>query len=95
MLNSEKLMKEYDLEIDDVRWYLSVQLAEDLLSLYEEPRKLIHRIWDKSLEDELYNMEERYLEGLDEAMEQGSTDEVKIRQIFTEMKAAKRRRKGR
>ncbi len=93
-MNSKLLMEEYDVEIDDVRWYLSVLRAEEVLSHYQEPKILIRMIWDKSLEDSLYNMEERYLADLDRELLDGSADEVKIRQIFSEIKAARRRRRS-
>jgi hypothetical protein len=93
-MNCKQLMEEYDLEIDDVRWFLSVRMAEQLLSHYQEPKGLIRMIWDKQLEEELYNMEERFLEGLDAEMAAGSADEVKIRQTFSEIKTARRRRRS-
>jgi hypothetical protein len=93
-MNSKTLMEEYDVEIDDVRWYLSVGKAEELLSHYQEPKGLIRMIWDKSLEETLYNMEERFIERLDADLADGTADEVKIRQIFSEIKAARRRRRA-
>ena len=56
-----ELMHEYDLEIDDVRWYLAAMQAERLLSYRENKRELIRLIWSGSLEGELYDMEERFL----------------------------------
>lgn len=93
-MNSKTLMEEYDLEIDDVRWYLCVQKAEEILSHYQEPRQLIQMIWNKSLEESLYNMEERFLEDLDKELQSGGADEIKIRQTFSEIKAARRRRRS-
>jgi len=92
-MNSKFLMKEYNVDIDDIRWYLSVQKTEEILSHYQEPKILIKMIWDKSLEDSLYNMEERYLTDLDSSLKSGTADEVKVRQVFGEIKASARRRR--
>lgn len=92
-MNSKQLLEEFDLELDDVRWYLSIQQAEDILSHYQQPLSLIRKIWDKQLEADLYDMEERFLADIDRALTQGTVDEIKIRQRFKEIRAAKRRRK--
>jgi hypothetical protein len=79
------LMQEYDLEIDDIRWYLSTLQAERLLAYREKKRELIRLIWSGSFEGELYDMEERYLEELQSRLDRGSRDEVQIRGILKEI----------
>ena len=52
-----ELLQEYDLEIDDVRWYLASTQADRILSYRESKRELIRLIWSGSLEGELYDMQ--------------------------------------
>jgi hypothetical protein len=87
-----ELMQEYDLEIDDLRWYLSTIQAERLLSYREKKRELIRLIWSGSLEGELYDMEERYLAELQNRLDGGSRDEIQVREILREVAASRERR---
>jgi len=86
------LMQEYDLEIDDIRWYLAAMQAERLLSHRENKRELIRLIWSGSLEGELYDMEERFLGELQSRLEQGSRDEIQVRAILREIVASREKR---
>ena len=52
------MLEEYNLELDDVRWYCAALLAERLLSYKDNKKDLIRFIWSGELEGELYNMEE-------------------------------------
>ncbi|WP_238565754.1 hypothetical protein [Spirochaeta lutea] len=92
MNTMEALLEEYDLEIDDIRWHLSVRLAEEILSLHQTPRRLIEMIWSGTLGDRLFNMEDRLLEQLEADLHSGRTDEAKIREFLTQAKKAKRNR---
>ena len=87
-----ELMHEYDLEIDDVRWYLAAMQAERLLSYRENKRELIRLIWSGSLEGELYDMEERFLEELQKRLEQGSRDEIQVRAVLKEIASSREKR---
>lgn len=91
-MNVTHLLEEYDLTLDDVRWYLSVQEAERLISYKETPLDLARELWSGTLEAALYNMEERYLEELAERLGQGITSEQRVRELFGEIRATKRRR---
>ena len=86
------LMQEYDLEIDDLRWHLSTVLAQRLLSFREKRRELARLIWSGSLEEELYDMEERFLAQLQNRLDGGSRDEVQVREILKEVVASRERR---
>lgn len=86
------LLQEYDLEIDDVRWYLAAMEAELLLSYRENKRELIRLIWSGSLEGDLYDMEERFLAELQSRLEQGSRDEIQVRAILKEIIASREKR---
>jgi len=87
-----ELLQEYDLEIDDIRWYLATMQAEHLLSYRENKRELIRLIWSGSLEGELYDMEERFLEQLQSRLDQGSRDEIQVRGILKEIVSSREKR---
>lgn len=90
----KELMMEYNLEIDDIRWHLSILEAEKLLNFPEDRKELIRYIWSGELETVLYNMEENYINTLQDQMDRNITDESDIRDIFkeAEMAAIKRRK---
>lgn len=87
-------MKEYDFSIDDIRWYLSVNTAERLLTYAEHPEELARLVWSGGLEKDLYDMEERYLRDLQSDLDRSLTDEAHVRQILNDVahQKAKRRR---
>ena len=85
-------MQEYDLEIDDIRWYLAATQAQRLLSYKGNKRELIRLIWSGSLEGELYDMEERFLGELQSLLEQGSRDEIQVRAVLREIIASREKR---
>ncbi len=91
-VNIRDLLKEYDLEIDDLRWYLSMQMAERLLTYREEPQLLTELIWRGTLGDELYDMEERYLRESQEQMDRGVLDEPRVREQLNQALRARRLR---
>jgi hypothetical protein len=86
------LLDEYDLSLDDVRWYLSVQEAERYLRYKEYPEQLAQEIWSGRLEAALYNMEERFVADVNERLARGLTSEHRIREQLGEIRAARRRR---
>ena len=87
-----ELMQEYDLEIDDVRWYLACLQADRLLSFRKNKRELIRLIWSGSLEGDLYDMEERFLKELQSRLEQGTRDEVQVRTTLKEIAGCREKR---
>ena len=87
-----ELLQEYDLEIDDIRWYLAAMQAEHLLSYRENKRELIRLIWSGSLEGDLYDMEERFLGELQNRLDRGSRDEAQVRTILKEVVASRAER---
>ncbi len=89
-------MKEYNLEIDDIRWYLSILEADKLMNFPRDRKELTRYIWSGELSDNLYNMEENYLSSLQEQMDRNITDESNIRDFFkeAELTASKRKRSG-
>ena len=89
----QKIIDEYGLDLDDVRWYLSVLMSEKLASFQPEPLRLIEYIWSGRLADELFNLEERYLEELEANWDSGKTYEARVREFLMETRSARRRRR--
>lgn len=88
----QSLMDEYNLDIDDIRWYLSVQLTEELMAYYARQWNLIEEIWSGRLGDRLFHLEEQFLEDTERLWNSGQSEEGKIRDIFAAVRASKRRR---
>lgn len=88
-MNVKAVMKEYAIELSDVRWYLSLKTAERLLTYNEDIRGLTHLLWSGRLEADLYNMEERFLEDLQDRVDRNLADEARVRELFSEVLAAK------
>lgn len=83
------MLKEYDLSLDDVRWYLAARMTRQLLGYCDNEFELIRYIWSGRLEDELYHMAERFLEDLKQDIERGYRDAAKVRDLFHEIDAAR------
>lgn len=79
------VLKEYDIEVDDIRWYLSIQEAERLLTYADEPRELARLIQSGKIEADWYRMEERFSEELQERLERRECDETEVRKICAEI----------
>ena len=90
----QALLDEYNLDIDDVRWYCSLQKARSLLEFHGKAHELADEIWSGRLADALYEMEERFLADLSARMESGQGDEAQVRSVLLEVKAAQRRRRS-
>ncbi len=88
----DQLLEEFDLTLDDVRWYLAGLAAKRLLAYRDREFELIHYIWTGRLEDELYHMAERFLEDLKLDIERGHKDDARLRELFQEIDAARIRR---
>lgn len=86
------LLEEYDLELTDVRWYLSAQLADRLLGYKDHRDDLIRYIWSGELESELYNMEERFIADLQDEIDRNLRDEAHLRALMTEIETYKTKR---
>mgnify|MGYP001083275490 CR=1 FL=1 len=88
------LLKEYDLSLDDIRWYLSYNLAKSLLSHTDNPGDLVERIWSGKLEAELYNMDESFLKRLSDELQRGLTDEQSVRDLLEQARVLKIQRRA-
>lgn len=89
----EMLLKEYNLTLDDLRWYLSEIMCQRFLSYREEPEELCRLIWSGRVESDLYNMEERFIKQKQEDLERNLTDEERLREICGEIDALSRKRR--
>ena len=89
----QALMDEYNLEIDDIRWFLSVRLTDELMNFQTKQWQLIEEIWSGRLGDKLFHLEEQFLEDTERLWDTGQTEEGKIRDLFAEARACKRRRR--
>lgn len=86
------MLKEYSLELDDVRWFLSCDMVNRLIHRMEDFDELSKWIWSGELEAELYNMEEKFLAGLEDEYERGLKDESYIRELYSSIRNKKRSR---
>ena len=91
-MNVKTLLKEYGIELDDVRWYLSRLTALRLLEYSERVEELCRLIWSGRLEADLYRMDERFISELQEKLDSRQTDESEIRKILAEIEAVKAKR---
>jgi hypothetical protein len=88
----KELLKEYNLEIDDVRWYMSTYMAQILLTYQNEPDLLARYIWSGELEGDFYNMEEKLLVDLQDQLDRDLTDITRIRELMSEMDFLRKKR---
>jgi hypothetical protein len=91
-VNIGEMMKEYDLEIDDVRWYLACLQADRLLGYRDKKRELIRLIWPGELEGARYDMEERFLGELQGRLDRGTRDEIQVRSVLREVVSCREKR---
>ena len=76
------LIDEYGLDLNDIRWYLSGRIAQTIKTLAADINDLTAYIWSGKLEGDIYNIEETYLEKLQEDMERRIKTESEIRDIL-------------
>ena len=86
------LLKEYSLDIADIRWLVSYRMTVSILSNSGTPEEITKMIWSGKLESELYNMEEKFLDDIMSQFERGLIDEAWIREQFAEASELKCRR---
>ena len=91
-MNVKALLEEYDLDINDVRWFLSHELAGRMLEHQDTPVDLAMWISSGRLESEMYDMEENWLSNRQEELNRGLRDEPSIRQELERVQAAKVKR---
>ncbi|MDA3851457.1 MAG: hypothetical protein PF447_09310, partial [Spirochaetaceae bacterium] len=77
---------------DDVRWYLSHYLVQKIQSLLFDPNEVVRYIWSGEMEGFLYNMEENFLNDLEDQHHRNIIDETNIRSTFQEILVLKKKR---
>ena len=93
-MNVKSLMQEYSVELSDVRWYLSYKTAERLLTYKDDLKGLTRLVWSGRLEADMYNMEEAFLNDLQEKFDKNLADEARVRELFSEIVAKKSLQRG-
>ncbi len=91
-MNINSIMNEYGIEPNDVRWYLANNNAFTLLEYHNDVEGLVKYIECGQLEVDLYNMEERYIEELQDLADRNKLDEVDVREIFNKIIMLKSKR---
>ena len=91
-MNIRNLMKEYSIEINDVRWYLANSLSYSLSEMSKDLNELTKYIESGQLESEMYNMEENYITEMQDLADRDKIDEVDIREVFNKVELLKRDR---
>ena len=91
-MNLKALLKEYDVDINDIRWFLSFDLATRMIEHAEQPVELATWISSGRLEADMYNMEEKWLRNRQEELDRGLRDEAQIREELEAVQAAKVKR---
>ena len=77
------------IEIDDIRWYLAIQEAARLLTYSDDAEALAKIIYSGKLEADWYRMDERFIEDLDDKLEQRLTDKSEVQKIIGEIEFAR------
>ncbi|MBN2653302.1 MAG: hypothetical protein JXR63_13060 [Spirochaetales bacterium] len=78
----KEFMKENGIEIDDVRWFLAEQKVYSILEKKDSVYELIDEISSKRLEAELFDMEERFVDELQDSFDRNFIDEADVREVF-------------
>jgi hypothetical protein len=81
------LMEEYGLDLSDVRWFLCSRISYKIGEMQKAPRDITAYLWSGTLEGELYNIEERFLESLQEEFDRSIKSEAELRDIFSQIHA--------
>ncbi len=87
------LLEEFDIELTDLRWFLSIELADRLLTYHQEPLELAELIWKGSLESDMYDMEEKFIRDSQDLIDRGLLDEARIREQLSQVIRSRRLKK--
>lgn len=85
----DELLREYDLSDDDIRWSLSLRMAESMALLLEQEglEAVARRFWSGETADALYDLVERWIRGRGDQLERGILDEGHLRDELSGMTA--------
>ncbi len=82
-----ELIDEYNLSDDDIRWSLSMRIAESLAILLNEEGvpAVARKLWSGEIGDELYDIVERWIRVRGENLERTILDEGHMRDELSQM----------
>ena len=91
----QSLLDEYNLTDDDIRWSLSLRMAESFAVQLDDdgPEAIARIIWSGELEDRLYDMLDRWIRERGESLSRGVLDEGHLRDELAGMDADRIRRR--
>ncbi|MGL1891940.1 MAG: hypothetical protein OCD02_09955 [Spirochaetaceae bacterium] len=92
-MNIKQLMEEYSIESNDVRWYLCNNLAFSLLDYQNDQDGLTKHLESGQLEVDMYNLEDKYIDDLQDLTDRNKIDDVNIRETFNKIAILKSKRK--
>ncbi|WP_028973605.1 hypothetical protein [Spirochaeta cellobiosiphila] len=89
-----ELIEEFEITIDDIRWYLSHNMMTKIKEyITSDPYLLVEYISKGRLEIDLYDMVDKFQVELEEDYQKGYLDESYIRDIFQEILQLKSKRR--
>lgn len=82
-----ELLKEYNLSDDDIRWSLSLRMAESMAIRLDEDgvEALGRKLWSGEVGDELYDMVESWIRDRGENLSRAILDEGHLRDELSQM----------
>lgn len=82
-----ELLKEYNLSDDDIRWSLSLRMAESMAIRLDEDgvEALGRKLWSGEVGDELYDMVESWIRDRGESLSRAILDEGHLRDELSQM----------
>ncbi len=87
------LLEEFDIELTDLRWFLSMELADRTLTYQQDPLELAELIWKGTIESDMYDMEEKFIRDSQDLIDRGLLDEARIREQLSQVIRARRLKK--
>lgn len=96
-MNIHELLDEYNLEPDDIRWSMCLQLTESIVTRLEAegPLGVTRELWSGNIGDELYDIEERWVRDRGDRLNRTVLDEGHLRDELSQMSLDKINRRQR
>ena len=91
-VNFQQLLDDQALEHDDIRWYRSEQIADELITLGENRDEITRRIWSGELERTLRSFADTFVRDIQDGFDRGIIDESDMHRLVAEISASKKRR---
>lgn len=86
-MNIHELLDEYNLEPDDIRWSLCLQLTESIVNKLETegPLLVTRDFWSGNIGDKLYDLEERWIRDRGDRLSRAILDEGHLRDELSQI----------